>query len=104
MTVLKLTKSKKAVLIIDDEGKTYITSVNYLMGLLNGKSPTGFILLDRMPQDCAADRFKVSPVYDPNGILSNVDPRTLSTNNDPLSVKESEKREQTKGFEDKKVW
>ena len=107
MTVIKLTKSKKAVLVIDDEGRTYITSVNFIVGLLNGKSPTGFVLLSRLPSNSAGTRFKPSPLFDPEGVMANVDPRTLkplSTANDSLSVKEQKKGEEKKAFEDKKVW
>jgi len=104
MAVIKLTSSKKAVLFIDDEGNTFITSVNFLVGLLNGKSPYGFVSLARLPGKVADGRFKKSKLYDPSGVYENVDSKTLSTNTDVLSQKVLKEGKEKKGFVDKKVW
>ena len=65
MTVLKLTKSGKAVLIIDDFGNTYITSKHFIQGLLWGKAPHGFITTLRLPSATSESRFTPSALYDP---------------------------------------
>ena len=70
-----------------------------------GKAKGNFVLLSRMPFNVAADRFKPSPVYDPNGVFKGDAAKTLTTTtNDALSTKTRKKNEVKKMFEDKKVW
>jgi hypothetical protein len=64
MAIIKLSSSKKSVQFVDEQGNVFFTSVNYLLGLLNGKSPTGFIQLKRLPIPTAMNRFKPSEVWD----------------------------------------
>ena len=101
MAVCKLTKSKKAVLFIDDDGRTYITSVNYLIGMINNnKSKYGFILLNRLPTD-NTERFKPSPLYDPDGIYNENTVERASQGG--LSPKAIEAKQEKEMFKDKKV-
>ena len=99
MTVIKLTQSKKAVLIIDDDGKPYITSVNSIMYLLAGKAKGGFITTKRLPHTVNDGRFKPSELYDPTGMATN---KTLNMDqrntNDALSIKERAKKEKSKVY------
>jgi hypothetical protein len=94
------------LLVIDDDGRTYITSVNFLLGLINGKSKHDFILLSRLPQNNSDSRFKKSPVYDPDGVFQGDAAKTLelTTSNDALSVKAQKEKQEKKSFEDKNVW
>ena len=104
MAIIKLSSSKKSVQFIDENGNVFFTSVNYLLGLLNGKSPYGFIQLKRLPVPIAMTRYKPSEVWDPNGVL---DGRTIENieqkvdGHSPNLKKELEKKEAVK---DKVVW
>ena len=101
MAVIKLAKSKRSVQFIDDEGNVFFTSVNFLQGLLLGKSKHDFVLLKRMPLKASADRFQKSEVWIPEG----VDPRTIEmSNEDSFSKKSIKKQDDSKNFVDKKVW
>jgi len=111
MAIVKITKNGKQVQFITDEGHVFGTSTVFMTGLLMGKSKAGFLLLSRLPFNSAMDRFKPSPLYDPQGIFDTEEkrrtlngPNNLTTANDALSVKEREKKEVKKGFEDKVVW
>lgn len=110
MTVLKLSSNKKSIQVIDDDGNMYVTSVNFVIGLINGKSPKGFITTTRLLNKVAPDRFKPSEVFDPHGLLKNpntaktLDTNNLTTNSDVFSVKARQETENSKAFVDKKVW
>lgn len=104
MTILKLTSSKKGVLIYDDDGRAYITSVAFVQGLLMGKAPSGFITTKRLPFNIAPDRFKKSELHDPDGVFEGNAEKTLTTNTDALSNKVKEEKKEKKSFEDKQVW
>lgn len=104
MTVIKLTKSGKAVQVITDEGHVYQTSVNSVTYLLAGKAKGGFITTKRMPWDVAPERFAPSELYDPNGVFAGNAGKTLTTANDALSQKAAESKKVKKLYEDKKVW
>lgn len=76
--------------MIDDDGRTYITSVEHIRRLCDGKFLNGFVVLTRLPGDNAANRFPASPVWDSNlgtAVVCKVDSdgSTLTTNNDALS-------------------
>lgn len=104
MTVLKLSESKKALMIITDDGTVYFTSVAFLTGLLNGKSKTGFITTKRLPNKVSTDRFKPSELWDPNGVYKGDAAQSLTTGNDGLSKKSIEEKKEKVMFEDKDVW
>jgi len=106
MTVVKLSKSGKAIQIYTDEGKVYQTSVVFMQGLMMGKSKGGFITTVRLPFNVAPDRFKPSEVWDPDGVFKGDAAKTLdlNTSNDALSVGVRKNNEQKKVFTDKKVW
>jgi hypothetical protein len=92
--------------VISDEGVVFGTSVNFVNGLLSGRSPSGFVLLTRLPFKVAANRYKPSPTWNPaSGEKEmDVDESELSTTNDAQSVKVVEQSKQKKSFVDKKVW
>ncbi len=87
--------------VIDEEGNMFVTSTNYMLGLLNGKSPTGFILLSRLPIPVAKDRFKPSPLYDPQGLYNS---KTVELNNDGLNATRIKNEEKKEAMVDKIVW
>jgi hypothetical protein len=97
MAVLKLNKSGRSILVIDDDGRTYITSVEHLRRLCDGKFANGFIVLTRLPGDNASNRFPVSPVWDAStgtAVVREVNSTGvgLTTNNDSLSQQVLKKR------------
>jgi len=106
VTVLKLTKSKKAVQIITDDGKVYQTSVNSVLFLLNGRSKEGFITTIRLPINASPDRFKPSELYDPNGLFKGDAVKSLepSASEDVFSPKYKKEMEQKTAYEDKTIW
>ena len=104
IAVAKITKSKKQIQFITDEGYVFATSVVFLQGLMMGKSKAGFVLLSRMPFNVAPGRFKESPVWDPDGIFQGEAAKTLTTNNDALSNKVRDEKAVKKAFVDKKIW
>jgi len=104
LTVVKLTKSGRAVQIIDDEGRVYQTSVVFMQGLLMGKAKGNFITTCRLPFNFAPDRFKPSELYDPDGVWDGDNSKTLTTTNDAVSVKTRMEKEEKRSFVDKKVW
>lgn len=104
MTVLKLSSSKKSIIIYDDDGRAYVTSVAFVQGLIMGKSPTGFVMTKRLPFNIAKDRFKPSELFDPDGVFEGDAAKTLTTNNDALSVQVREEKQETEAFTDKSVW
>jgi hypothetical protein len=104
IAVVKLTKSKKQLQFITDEGYVFATSVVFLQGLLMGKSKMGFVLLSRLPFNVSPDRFAPSPLYDPDGVFQGEAAKTLTLSTDALSPKAIKAKEVKKGFVDKKVW
>jgi len=107
MTVLMLSKNGKSVLIYTDEGEAFVTSVNFVQGLIMGKAPGNFITTKRLLNSIAPDRFKPSEVYDPNGVFKGNAAKTLeplTTTNDALSVKVRAGNESAEIFKDKSVW
>lgn len=102
MTVIKLTSSKKAIQIIDDEGRVYQTSVNSIAYLLSGKAP--FITTSRLPFNVAPGRYKPSEIWTDGG---KINPSSViqaeSTKNDPASVKAREEKNKNKAYVDKVI-
>ena len=96
-----MSKSKKQVQFIDESGNMFVTSTNYLLGLLNGRSPTGFVLLSRLPIPVAENRFKKSPLYDPEGIYNE---KTVDLKTDGIAHQRLKKEEKKEAFKDKVVW
>ncbi len=64
--ILKLTSSGKAFQVICEDGSVFQSSRVFLEGLLNGKSPSGFLLLTRMHFRVDPKRYKPSPVWCPD--------------------------------------
>lgn len=101
MAVLKLNKSGRSILVIDDDGRTYITSLAHLSRLLNGQFKTDFLVLTRLPNNNSSIRFPSSPVWNPDTgsvcspeVSSKLgDGSELSTANDALSVKKRADKE-----------
>jgi hypothetical protein len=90
MAIIRISKSGKGFQVIDDEGHVFITSVEYIRRLLDGRFSGPFLLLTRLPNDVSTDRFGTSPVWNPdNGTVtsSDISDSELSTNNDALSQK-----------------
>lgn len=73
MAVAKLSGSKKSVQFVDEDGNVFFTSTNFLMGMINGKSPTNMVVLTKMAVGVPKDKFPKSKIWD--GGLG-IDPRT----------------------------
>jgi hypothetical protein len=70
MAIIKKTKSGKGIMVIDDRGTVYITSMTYVANMLQAESsPNRFVLMKRLPLPVAEDRFKKSPIWDPDNVL-----------------------------------
>jgi hypothetical protein len=102
MTVLKLTTSKKAIQIIDDNGQVYQTSVNSIAYLLSGKAP--FITTSRLPFNVAPGRYKPSALWTDGGRINvkSIEQAT-STKNDAQSVQVLEEKKKDKAYEDRVI-
>jgi hypothetical protein len=65
MAVIKVTNSGKAILFIDDDGKTFVTSIKILQDMINASNPNKFVVITRLPGAASASRFPQSPVFNP---------------------------------------
>jgi len=102
MTVMKMTKSGKAVQVIDDDGNVFGTSLVAIQNMLSGTIRGNFVLMSRMPYKVNADRFKDSPLYMPPGYIA---PKDETKNmSDAISVQSRAENKQKKQFEDVNVW
>ena len=97
MAIVRVSASGKGFQFVDDGGKVFITSIEYIKRLLDGRYSGPFILLTRLPNDVSIDRFGISPVWNPDsGSVCKgdvIDSSMLSTNNDALSQKVLKKKD-----------
>ncbi len=101
MAIVKLTKSKKGVMFIADDGVGYLCAASVLSRLLDGKSK--LILLSKLPLKISLDRFKQSDVWNPGGIKSLDNDKNVSTNTDGLSTRSRNRVSQGRNYIDKVV-
>lgn len=114
--IIKISKSGKALVVVDDFGNIYTTSLVYFSSLASGRMKAPFVQLTRMPVPAEPGRFKMSPVLVKGGVhagegdpgwslpqcLHNVD---VDRNSDAgLSVKQIEKRQKKINYQDKVVF
>jgi len=111
MAVVKLSSSGRAVQFITDDGVLFQTSVSFFRGLLEGRSPSGFVLLTRMPWRVSKSRFKPSPVFNPVSGEKEVyvpgddgESSGGGVGDDSLGRKSVVRGRSVRAFEDKKVW
>jgi hypothetical protein len=97
MTVIKLTSSKKAILVIDDDGNSFITSLHYWNELLRGNNKQGFLLMQRLPEKVSDSRFKRSPEYGNK-------PEPVAPSGDALSKTSRQEKAVDGVFVDVKDW
>lgn len=102
MAVIKLSRSGKQVQFVDEEGFVFVTSATFLNKLLAGELRNGMILLSRLPQRVSVDRFKPSPVWNPNGL--EVDTNDKRVTEDAFANKSVEKRTKSKNYKDRSIW
>jgi hypothetical protein len=69
-----------------------------------GKAKGDFITTKRLPFNVAPGRYKPSELYDPDGVFEGEASKTLTTNNDALSVKAKKDKEKKKAVVDKNIW
>ncbi len=107
IAVVKVAKSGKSLLFIDDSGNCFITSRVFLEGLLAGKSRSGFLLLKRLPNPVSSVRFMKSPVLEFGVDGSVVGEKVssdggvssfVSTADDSFSVKSVKDKEQSRVY------
>ncbi len=106
MAIVKLSKSKKQVQFIDDDGNIFVTSAIWMSNLLQDKMKGGMIHLSRFPLKASPDRFKKSPLYDPKGYANREkdNDEELKTSNDSFAPKERQERQEEEQYEDKRVF
>lgn len=103
--IIKLSSSRKAVQVVDEEGRVFQTSVAYLVRLLEEPNPGKFALLTELPFRVSASRFPKSPLYEG---VTKVNLPTLSvnpdkTNKDVYAAKSREKLKEDRAVEDSEV-
>ena len=95
MTVIKLSKSGKSVLVIDDSGNIFMTALSMLKGIVNNNHK-GLVLLSRLPFKTDPHRFKPSPLWNPDNLEV-----TSSNSGQGFDKKFLKDREEGRGFVDK---
>ncbi len=100
MGVMKLSKSRKQVQFICDEGVVYCTSLAYLQGLLN--SSRHLLLFQKYEDTVSKDRFATSAIYNPSGYLKDREERK-TTGNDAFSTKAMKEGEQARNYSEKDI-
>ena len=90
MVVIRLSKSGKALLVYDDLGNAYMTSVAYTIMLLEGRARNNMLLLQQLGEGVSTERFK------PKG--------DLTINNDALSYGKNKETKESAVIEDKNIW
>lgn len=117
MAVVKLSRSRKAWIFLDDWGNSYMIPVTALAATYAGthKSDFGYLMMNRLPMPTKMGRFSMSPVLgkDFEEIKPNDErwtPPQCSHNIivsderlDPLSTKNIKKADSAKVFKDKKI-
>jgi hypothetical protein len=100
MAIVKLTKSGKGVLFIDDDGNTFVCSLGYFESLKGRTNGPNFVLLSRLPFKNDSKGFKKSPLYDPEGLAKD------DTLEDKAGLGKDivNAVEQQKGYKDKNIW
>lgn len=102
MGVIKLSKSKKQIQFIADDGTVYIAATVFVKNLIDPEKGNQLVLLSKFPLKASLDRFKQSEVWNPRGL--ELDSDEVTRTNDSLSIKGRRDVEETEQFQDKKVW
>lgn len=97
MTIAKLSSSKKALVVIDDQGNVFVAPAYKVAEILEGTRQ--MTLFSRMPARASAAHFKVSPVYGD----AVAQPGELTRANDSLSKQALEGKAATRPIEDAEV-
>ncbi|RLG44377.1 MAG: hypothetical protein DRN81_04680, partial [Thermoproteota archaeon] len=98
--IIKLTKSGKGFLVVDDFGNAFITSKSFVESLSGNR----IVLLKRFPNKIQSSRFKPSPLYDPEGLASKRDVDSGSQDLDGLGREFRKDISNRKVYEDEVVW
>lgn len=105
MGIVRLSKSKAQVQFVADDGTVYVTSTNYLMGLMQGTMTKNLVILSKLPIPMSKDRFPESPLWDPNGLATKHNVyKASTTGNDGSSPKLKKELEQKQTQEDINPW
>lgn len=110
MTIIKLTKSNKAIQVVDDYGNVYTTSAAYVLSLITGNLKKDFIYMSRMPYSVSPDRFGKSELWVPPGangeeLKAQLERKEVREKEDAYShkfLKENTESKQYKG--DDNIW
>lgn len=105
MGIVRLSKSGAQVQFIADDGTVYVTSTNYLMGLMQGTMAKNMVLLSKLPIPMSKDRFPESVLWDPNGLATKHNQyKATTTANDGSSKAFKKELHQEKRKEDILPW
>ena len=114
--IIKLSKSGKGVVIIEDYGEVHVTSVKHMAALISGRMKGPFIRTTRMPTPAEIDRFEPSPILGKDGEhIEHDDPRWTEPqcshniqveghSEAGIDRKQIKKREVKEIYSDKVVW
>lgn len=98
MAVCKITGSKNAILFIQDDGRTFVTSKVSIQNLFNGGIKHGFVLLSELPYKNEYEgKFKPSPMFTPEGYIPPEDGKSA------VDASEIKKNEKARVYEDIKL-
>ena len=109
MTVMRRSNSGKAIQVILDNnaepGVVYQIPVHFVQQLLTGTHKYPFTLMTRLPFFVDPEKYKESPLYDPEGLLADNEKKAnkYKKENDMLDQKERKKRDSKKKITDKKI-
>lgn len=103
MAIVKISSSGRALLFIDDEGNSFVTSLSFFKNLVDGQVKGNFLLLTRLPDKVSKDRFKKSPLYGSSAEKEAVK-ESIVVSSDALSRNKLSEKIEQKTFEDKTVW
>lgn len=101
MGVVKVARSGKSVMFIDDDGRVYMAPVSIIQRMLDGTYGKKLFLLSLLPFRANPDQFMQSPIWDPDGIMGLVPDEERV---DGLQNKSQRLKEERDMFSDKVVW
>jgi hypothetical protein len=107
MAIMRFSKSKKALLVITDDGAMYTTPVHGLKLYLDGSFSLPFISLIRMPTNLHPTHFRRSKIWDGKELRDYTDKDIVipgSISEDGFSRVYKENKEDKLRYEDKLVW
>lgn len=99
--IVKLSSSGKQLQVVCDDGSVFVTSVAFLLRLVDGSLRSPFIVCSLLPNKASVDRFPKSPVYNPG--LGRVVVDSSKVSSDSFSKKSTSSVKVKRVFSDEEV-